>query len=62
VNKSGVEDPAEEAAEIAMQLDAPIATVCRVLDAPRSTIYARRRPVVSIERGKRGPRTELTDP
>jgi len=35
-----------------------LATVCRILGAPRSTIYTRR-----LERAatKRGPRTELSD-
>ena len=35
-----------------------LATVCRILDAPRSTIYARR---LEREPAKRGPRTELSD-
>jgi hypothetical protein len=37
----GASDPAEEPATIAMQLSAPLSKVCDVLDAPRSTIYAR---------------------
>ncbi len=37
----------------------PLATVCRMLGAPRSTIYAR-----GADRGmpaKRGPRTDMAD-
>jgi hypothetical protein len=40
--KMGAPDPAEEAATIAMELSAPLSTVCTVLGAPRSTIYGRR--------------------
>lgn len=42
----------------------PITRVCRLLAAPRSTIYARRvgvRPDASLDRAKRGPRTPLSD-
>jgi hypothetical protein len=59
--KKGLPDPAEEAAEIAMELQAALKTVCRVLDAPRSTIYARRSNVIPKDRAKRGPATELQD-
>lgn len=44
-----------------MELQAPLSRVCRILGAPRSTIYARASNVIPIERAKRGPRTELSD-
>lgn len=59
--KRGLKIPAEEAAEIAVELHAPLLRVCRILGAPRSTIYARASNVVPIEGAKRGPRTELQD-
>jgi hypothetical protein len=37
-----------------------LATVCRIVDAPRSSVYARRRADIGVG-GKRGPRTELSD-
>jgi putative transposase len=41
---------------------APLATVCRVLDAPRSTVYARAaRNACDAAPAKRGPRTDLSD-
>ncbi|MGH2547734.1 MAG: IS3 family transposase, partial [Actinomycetota bacterium] len=40
---------------------AAIAVVCRVLEAPRSTIYARRDGEVDRPRAKRGPKTKLSD-
>src|SRR6266571_1490685 len=40
--KKGATDPAGEAAEIAVDRKLPVAVVCRVLGAPRSTVYARR--------------------
>jgi hypothetical protein len=40
--KKGAADPAGEAAQIAMEQQRPVATVCRVLGAHRSTVYARR--------------------
>jgi putative transposase len=46
---------------IASELDLPVARVCRVLEAPRSTIYARRKVAVCLDVAKRGPRTELSD-
>jgi hypothetical protein len=48
----GACDPAGEAAQIAMEHQLPLAVVCRLLDAPRSTIYARRR--TGGESGRRG--------
>ncbi len=51
-----------------MQLDFPRKRVCDVLDAPRSTIYAREGAAVRDETGvviafpKRGSRTELSWP
>jgi putative transposase len=50
-----------------VQLDCPRKRVCDVLDAPRSTIYAREKAAVTDDGGvvipfpKRGPKTELTD-
>lgn len=45
---------------MSLQTGAPLATVCRILGAPRSTVYAR---AVSPAgpRAKRGPRTALSD-
>src|SRR5215212_5636561 len=40
--KKGGLDAAREAAEVAVELFYPLATVCRVLEAPRSTVYHRR--------------------
>jgi putative transposase len=40
--KKGVADPAGEAAQIAVEHHLPVAVVCRVLGASRSTIYAGR--------------------
>jgi transposase InsO family protein len=37
-----------------------LATVCKIVGAPRSSVYARRRADVGVG-GKRGPRTELSD-
>jgi hypothetical protein len=37
----------------------PVAVVCRVLGAPRSTIYARRRSTVPA---RPGPATSISDP
>ena len=42
--KKGAPDPAGEAAQIAMEHQLPLAVVCRVLGAPRSSVYARRGP------------------
>lgn len=44
-----------------MELHAPLARACRVLDAPRSTLYARRRVVAPLEAPKRGPKTAFSD-
>lgn len=38
-----------------------LSRVCRVLEAPRSTVYARRGNVTGINRVKPGPETELSD-
>jgi hypothetical protein len=47
---------------VSAETKAPLAVVCRVLDAPRSTVYSRAAlalcPVIPL---KRGPRTSLTD-
>jgi hypothetical protein len=40
--RKGAVDPAGEAAQVAMAHHLPVAVVCRVLGAPRSSIYARR--------------------
>lgn len=56
--KRGAPDPAAEALEVSAETGAAMATVCRILGAPRSTIYARR---VEREPAKRGPRSELSD-
>jgi len=40
--KKGARDPAGEAAAVSTELPAPLARVCRVLDAPRSTASYRR--------------------
>lgn len=42
------------------EVDAPLATVCTVLGAPRSTVYARAKQARG-PRAKRGPRTQLSD-
>jgi putative transposase len=64
--KKGASDPAQEAAEIAVELELARKRVCDILDAPRSTIYAREAATraddgVVIPFPKRGPRTELSD-
>lgn len=43
------------------QLGVALATVCRVLRAPRSTVYARRVVACSESPAKRGPRTAIDD-
>jgi putative transposase len=43
-----------------MERDLPVAVVCRVLGAPRSTVYARR--ARSGGRGRPGPATSTSDP
>jgi putative transposase len=40
---------------------APLAVVCRVLGAPRSTVYARAAQSTATAPARRGPRTELSD-
>jgi putative transposase len=57
--KKGGCDAAGEAAEIAVEASYPVATVCRILDAPRSTIYHRRSR--DGERRWPGPRTGISD-
>jgi len=58
--KNGAPDPASEAAEIAMEGSFPLARVCEVLDAPRSTVYHRRRRGDAL--GCRpGPTTDMSD-
>jgi putative transposase len=42
IQQVGAVDPAGEAAQIAMERELPLALVCRVLGAPRSSVYARR--------------------
>jgi len=54
VNKSGARDPAGEAAAVSAELPAPLARVCRVLGAPRSTAHYRTRPTAGAP-----PRTDL---
>lgn len=46
---------------IADELDAGLSRVCSVLDAPRSTIYARRTRGDCLDLAKRGPKTEISD-
>ena len=58
-NKSGAPDPAGEAAQIAMEHQLPVAVVCRVLGAPRSSIYARR--ASASASGRPGPATLISD-
>ena len=40
--KKGAPDAAAEAAEVSAEMEIPLATVCRITGAPRSTIYHRR--------------------
>ncbi len=57
--KKGRCDAAGEAAAIAVEANLALARVCRILDAPRSTVYRRR---AQGETDKRpGPRTEVSD-
>jgi putative transposase len=60
VNKSGAPDPAREAAEVSAKTGFALATVCKIVGAPRSSVYAR---AAGGEPGgaKRGPRTQLSD-
>jgi putative transposase len=60
LNKSGAADPAGEAAEIAVERELPLAVVCRVLGAPRSTVYARRARAAG-PRMRPGPVTSVSD-
>src|SRR4029450_12819989 len=55
----GAPDPAGEAAPVAMDQQLPVAAVCRVLGAPRSTIYARRARTDPLVRP--GPATSISD-
>jgi hypothetical protein len=56
----GAVDAAGEAAQIAMDHQLPLAVVCRVLGAPRSSIYARRARAGGC--GRPGPATSISDP
>ena len=58
--KKGAVDPAGEAAQLAMASQLPVAVVCRVLGAPRSSIYARR--AQAGAGGRPGPATSISDP
>jgi transposase InsO family protein len=58
--KKGAADPAQEAAEVSEETGVGLAACCRILRAPRSTIYARRRPFGGNS-SKRGPRTAVSD-
>jgi hypothetical protein len=55
----GAPDPAGEAAQIAMEHKLPLAVVCRVLGAPRSSVYARR--AAAGAGGRPGPATSISD-
>src|ERR671913_308388 len=57
--KKGAPDPAGEATQIAMAQQLPVALVCRVLGAPRSTVYARRQSKLPA---RPGPATSISDP
>jgi len=46
---------------IASELELPIARVCRIARAPRSTIYARRKTSACPDVARRGPKTDLSD-
>jgi hypothetical protein len=63
--KEGAADPAQEAAEITVELDLARERVCDTLGAPRSTISARqaaaRNQGAMVAIPRRGPRAELTD-
>lgn len=53
----GAGDPAGEAFEVSTELAAaPLARVCRVLEAPRSTAHYRRRHLRLVTHGQVGPR------
>jgi transposase-like protein len=56
--KRGGPDPAGEAAQIAMEHQLPLAVVCRVLGAPRSTVYARRQATMPA---RPGPAASISD-
>ena len=55
--EKGAADPAGEAAQIAMACQLPVAVVCQVLGAPRSSIYARRASAGAGGRSGRPPRS-----
>ena len=57
--KKGRCDAAGEAAAIAVEANLSLARVCRILDAPRSTVYHRR--ARDGEFTRPGPRTEVSD-
>lgn len=54
--EKGAPDPAGEAAEVSAELAVPLALVCRVLAAPRSTVYARRASSHAVAAGTLGAR------
>ncbi len=56
----GAADPAGEAAEVSVETGHPLAVVCRVLEAPRSTVYARRLRRTSPP-ARPGPATAVAD-
>ena len=58
--EKGAPDPAGEAAQIAMEHHLALAVVCRVLGAPRSSVYARR--AQAGARGRPGPAISISDP
>jgi putative transposase len=57
--KKGRCDAAGEAAAIAVEAAYPMAAVCRILDAPRSTVYHRR--ARGSDQRRPGPRTDIGD-
>ncbi len=58
--KKGAPDAAAEAAEVSAEMDVPLATVCRMTGAPRSTVYHRRSRGDAL--GVRpGPKTQVSD-
>jgi hypothetical protein len=60
--RKGAADAAREATEVSAELAVPLAVVCRVLEAPRSTVYARRAQLApSAGSAKRGPKTRIAD-
>jgi hypothetical protein len=60
IQQVGAVDPAGEAAQVAVEHQLPVAMVCRVLGAPRSTIYAHRVGAAEL-RARPGPATSISD-